>query len=240
VCLNKAGKGNFSNVKAARLRRTKLFFRDPVRFFEELISELEHYLEICATHRFTGKYTSTGNPLIKRGGRMFPSIRLNATSDICFDKYVIPGRGKTIMQVFPHVQFYDYTKIPYRYGIPSNYHLTFSRSEDPQSEEYGIEYMREGVNMAVVFDTDHHLPLPARYESPLFSHPVFDGSKSDLRFKDPRGHVIGLYALGLATKLAKAQRKSGFVVKTTRQNPPRKGRVNFAAQQLLDLFPDQG
>ena len=36
-------------------------------------------------------------------------IRLNGTSDLAFEKFKVRD-GKTIMELFPHIQFYDYTK----------------------------------------------------------------------------------------------------------------------------------
>ena len=48
------------------------------------------------------------------------------------NKYKIK-EGKNIMELFPDVQFYDYTKLNNRFTkgqLPANYHLTFSRAED--------------------------------------------------------------------------------------------------------------
>ncbi len=50
-----------------------------------------------------------------------PAIRLNGTSDIQWEKIDIEGQN--IFEMFPQIQFYDYTKIPTRKvdNIP-NYH----------------------------------------------------------------------------------------------------------------------
>ena len=59
---------------------------------------------------------------------MIPAVRLNGTSDL-------PWENLGIIQKFPKVQFYDYTKNAARMMRDSkarslpNYHLTFSRSE---------------------------------------------------------------------------------------------------------------
>jgi hypothetical protein len=99
------------------------------------------------------------------------------------------------MDAFPMVQFYDYTKIPNRRNVPSNYHLTFSRSETNQQHVAMTQY-----NVAVVFDT-----LPATY----LGRTVIDGTETDLRFLDPNNVVVGLKANGKAKKDT-----SGFTVIT--------------------------
>ena len=96
--------------------------------------------------------------------------------------------------MFPTMQFYDYTKLPNRRNLPSNYHLTFSRSE---SNEHLIP---QGMNVAVVFDT-----LPETF----MGRKVIDGTDTDLRFLDPQGVVVGLVAKGKAKK-----DNSGFTVLT--------------------------
>jgi hypothetical protein len=40
-----------------------------------------------------------------------PLVRPNGTSDIAFENIIVHD-GKTIFQLFPDVQFYDYTKHP--------------------------------------------------------------------------------------------------------------------------------
>ena len=61
--------------------------------------------------------------------------------------------------MFPNVQFYDYTKSVSRMlkyldgGLPSNYDLTFSRSEDNDAECDII--LAEGGNVAMVFKKRH-------------------------------------------------------------------------------------
>ena len=59
-------------------------------------------------------------------------MRLNGATDIAWERQLIGG---SIFDQFPHVQFVDYTKNLMRalahanHMLPSNYHLTFSRSE---------------------------------------------------------------------------------------------------------------
>jgi hypothetical protein len=125
-----------------------------------------------------------------------PCVRLNGTSDIQFEK-------TGIMEQFPEIQFYDYTKIVKRaYAkLPDNYHLTLSYSEaDPEYAEQVLTAVREtGINAAVVFRGK----LPKTF----MGLPVVDGDKDDLRFLDPKGVIVGLKAKGSAR-----QDKTGFVI----------------------------
>jgi hypothetical protein len=105
-----------------------------------------------------------------------------------------------LMEHFPNVQFYDYTKWPshLRQDLPANYHLTFSRSELTTSEDIKRE-IDAGRNVAVVFDA-----VPDTWEG----LPVIDGDANDLRFLDPTGVIVGLKAKGAAKKDI-----TGFVVR---------------------------
>jgi hypothetical protein len=111
------------------------------------------------------------------------AIRLNGTSDISFEKFKIKD-GKNIFELFPNVQFYDYTKNHLRFDrikdLP-NYHLTFSRSEsnDVQSELL----LNKGFNVAYVFDN-----VPSEYKG----FKVISGDETDLRFLDESNVIIGL------------------------------------------------
>jgi hypothetical protein len=103
------------------------------------------------------------------------------------------------MDMFQSVQFYDYTKLPNRRNVPSNYHLTFSRSESNELD--ALRILANGVmNVAVVFDT-----LPTKWAGVK----VIDGTETDLRFLDEQGVVVGLVAKGKAKK-----DNSGFTILT--------------------------
>jgi hypothetical protein len=134
-----------------------------------------------------------------RGG-MVPVFRLNGTSDIRWETIPCTRDGErfpNVMEAFPHLTFYDYTKLPNRRNIPANYHLTFSRSESNENRLAGV--VRRGLNVAVVFAGD----LPETYRG----LPVVSGDDTDLRFLDPKGCIVGLTAKGEAKGDT-----SGFVV----------------------------
>jgi hypothetical protein len=178
-CLYSAGMGAFSNVQKARIQKTLFYFGDRPKFLE-LIKEDIKKLQKQA----------------KKDGQKL-AIRLNGTSDLNWMQH-------DVFSSFPDVQFYDYTKVFNRLTkeIPSNYHLTFSKSENNDLE--CIQALKLGFNVAVVFDTKKGDALPASWNG----FPVYDGDDTDTRFLDPKGgYVIGLRAKGQAKKDI-----SGFVV----------------------------
>ena len=176
ACLNTAGRGTFDNVQTARLNRTLLYFQDREAFWVAVIADIE---TLRRRARKSGKAVA---------------VRLNGTSDIMWERQQIP-EGGTIFERFPDVTFYDYTKIPGR-KTPSNYHLTFSLSED--NKQSALAELSTGRNVAVVFRDS----LPSYY----LGKPVVSGEKTDLRYQDPKGVVVGLIAKGKAKKDV-----SGFV-----------------------------
>ena len=176
ACLNKAGMGAFSNVQLARINRTKMFFQERDVFMTQLANEIR---------RAVKKAKKEGLQLL---------VRPNGTSDIPWEKIRVEG-ARNIFELFPEVQFYDYTAIPNR-TVPENYHLTFSRKESNSADV--ATAMRNGLNVAVVFDK-----LPATY----LGRPVVSGDDTDIRVNDPKGVVVGLKAKGPAKSDL-----SGFVV----------------------------
>lgn len=185
ACLNTAGrggifkKGESTNViQQARIRKTKAFFADRQSFLNELVLEI----------------AKTITKAEKQG--LIPVFRLNGTSDISWEKYDIFD-GKNIFQMFPNVQFYDYTKILGRKvsHIP-NYHLTFSKAD---GNDMDVRLAASnGMNIAAVFKE-----LPETY----IGRPVINGDETDLRFLDAKGVIVGLKAKGKAKKDT-----TGFVV----------------------------
>ena len=134
-----------------------------------------------------------------------PCFRLNLTSDIPWENIRKHRADKiNVMEEFPQVNFYDYTKGFYRMRawldgkMPDNYHLTFSRSE-VTSDNKMKTILALGGNVEVVFRGT----LPKTY----LGYPVVNGDENDLRFKDPKGVIVGLVEKGLAKK-----DETGFVV----------------------------
>jgi len=185
ACLNLAGRGRMSNVQKGRLRKSLLFLNDRSAFFKELIKDIEKLIRDC-----------------EKQGKL-PAVRLNGTSDLRWEK--IKFEGQTILERFPQVQFYDYTKNPNRFkDLPANYHLTFSYNEDCTPAD-ARKVLNNMGNVAVVFR--NAIPKTFLQCSPSTKYKVIDGDKHDLRFLDGAGVIVGLTAKGPAKKDT-----SGFVV----------------------------
>ena len=183
MCIDTTGR--MPMVKAAREYRSSLFYDNRAEFGAKLIAETEDNIKRND----------------KKGLRT--AERLNGTTDYAWEH--IRFDGQTMPERFQDVQFYDYTKSVKRARqhasgtMPSNYHLTFSRSElTPDS--LVSELVESGQNVAVVFDEipDTWLGLP-----------VINGDEHDLRFLDKSGVVVGLKAKGPKAK----KDTTGFVVR---------------------------
>jgi len=126
-CLESAGMGVFSNVKAGRQRKSDWWHGDRAGFLDKLRKELTNFEKLC-----------------KRQG-VKAAVRLNVLSDIPWEKHGIP-------QEFPDIFFYDYTKNASRLGkTPSNYELMFSYSNEPAYQKVVVKALKSDVPMSVVF-----------------------------------------------------------------------------------------
>ena len=178
ACLYTAGHGAFSNVQQGRINKTRWFMQDRQSFLTQLRKEISNHIKNCD----------------KKG--YIPCVRLNGTSDISWENY-------DIIQAFPNVQFYDYTKI-YKRALkyvngqyPSNYHITYSLNEDNKKEAFEILKLRG--NISAVF----RKYLPKEYKG----YKVINADDTDLRFTDDNNVIAGLAAKGQAKK-----DYSGFVL----------------------------
>jgi hypothetical protein len=171
ACLFTAGRGIYSNVQNARIRKTNLLFSDRPAF----MAQLRHDIALLV------KKAKADNKV--------PCVRLNGTSDLGWE-----GLAKSIMEEFSEIKFYDYTKVLPRMKrfcegkFPENYHLTFSRSESNWEDCKIVLSM--GGNVAGVF----YKVLPDNYQG----YKVVDGDLSDLRFLDDKNVIVGLKAKGKA------------------------------------------
>ncbi len=202
-CLNTAGRGGMFKrgevtnvIQQARIRKTKLFFADRDAFMALLVKDIQ--LAIKQSERLG----------------LIPVFRLNGTSDLSWEKYPVRKSSgyyyANIFEAFPNVQFYDYTKVLGRKvkGI-KNYHLTFSAADGNDNDVYAAA--KQGYNIATVLGIKKTVAMPKFYSIATnygvdMEMPVFNGDESDLRFLDPKGVIVGLYAKGKAKKDT-----SGFV-----------------------------
>ena len=181
ACLNTAGRGGMfkrgettNMIQQARIRKTKQYFEDRVNFLAQLEKDIVLGIK---------QATKLG---------LKPVFRLNGTSDLSVEKW-------GIIEKFPTVQFYDYTKVLGRKvsHLP-NYHLTFSAADGNEADV--ARAIEQGMNVAMVFDK-----LPSEY----MGKTVNDADEHDLRFLDPKGTIAGLKAKGRAKKDT-----TGFVRRT--------------------------
>jgi len=176
ACLNTAGRGGMFKrgettnvIQKARIRKTQYFFEHRNSFLQDLEADIRKAVKFA-----------------ERQG-LKPVFRLNGTSDLSWEKYYI-------IEKFPDVQFYDYTKVLGRKisHLP-NYHLTFSAADGNDADV--TKALAQGMSVATVFDQ-----IPAG---------VYSADEDDLRFLDPKGIVLGLKAKGRAKKDT-----TGFVRRT--------------------------
>ena len=179
-CLHTAGNPAYMAGKSrARIAKTKLYFEQREAFLALLFEDI-FWLSLRAN---------------KLG--LIAGIRLNATSDIPFERVIF--QGETVIAYCERlgVKVYDYTKILKR-AIAQPYHLTFSRTEKNDTD--CIKVLEAGGNVAAVFAGK----LPEKWHG----FPVINGDESDWRPGDSAGVVVGLTPKGKA-KLD----QSGFVIR---------------------------
>jgi hypothetical protein len=189
ACLDYSGLGGlYKTVKKSRENKANYFIYARQQFLQQLKNEIAK--------------------IVQKQTDLIPVIRLNGTTDINWEKMYVDG--VSIIESFPTVQFYDYTKNLYRFDkpLPSNYHLTFSRSET--NHELCFKMLKKGVNVAMVFKNR----LPQTYKG----YKVIDGDENDLRFVNEKGVIIGLKYKAITAENGKEINddaiKSGFVVPT--------------------------
>ena len=170
TCLNTAGRGQMNSVQLGRINKTRWYFLERHTFMVQLHKEIKRHINRCKIKGFK------------------PAFRINGMSDL-----KIENMG--LIETYPMAQWYDYTKNPIRMKkfiagkFPPNYHLTFSLGSSNKSD--AKEILKLGGNVAVVF---RNKKLPKKF----MGHKVFNADKTDLRFKDPKNIIAGLYAKGKA------------------------------------------
>lgn len=179
-------------INQSRIQKTLNFFNNRDSFMDDLRLSIKRVIRLAE----------------KRG--LIPAIRLNGTSDIEWQRF-------GIMQEFPLVQFYNYTKVSRYLRDPlPNHHYTFSRSESNQGTVKSVIREHPDINVAVVFQVRRKGQLPNRY----LGRKVIDADLHDLRFLDKKGVICGLRAKGKARKNSAAFDNSGFVVRVDKLNRP--------------------
>jgi len=178
-----------NRIKNCRIKKTRLFYEQPEFFMSWLIAEIK---------------AAQAKAIVDGYGF---SVRLNCTSDIDWQNVKVDG--KNIFEIFPDVQFYDYTKNPNKFLNKSdNYHLTFSYTG--RNWKVCEALLKAGFNVAMVFDVKSETELPAMYKG----YKVVNGDITDYRVYDIKGIIIGLKWKRIADRKAEKEvLHSCFVVK---------------------------
>jgi hypothetical protein len=187
ACLYTAGRGAFNSIQLARINKTQYFFNDRQNFMLNIVKDIEKGIK---------QANKAGLTLL---------IRLNGTSDIKWENVFFDYDNKktNIFDLFPNIQFYDYTKIANRIDLPKNYDLTFSYSGVIEYQPYVKKAIDNQMRIATVFRSIKHIP------NEFLGLPVVSGDNSDIRHLDDQNTIVALYAKGKAKKDT-----SGFVVDT--------------------------
>jgi hypothetical protein len=190
LCLNGSGMSviHEDHVNYSRIKKTKLFFEHREFFMDWLIAEIE-----------------TVRKKAEKLGYRF-SIRLNNTSDISPESFYINKDGKSvnILQLYPNVQFYDYTKVPKRIELTQkypNYDITFSYSGF--NMDTCIKMLSNGIRVAMVFKN-----VPETF----MGFKVIDGDEYDMRYLDQNNVIVGLKYKKLKAEKNKLLQTFKFVI----------------------------
>ena len=164
---------NTNMIQKARIRKTQYFYEARDYFMADLYADIQKGIKLATKLGLT------------------PVFRLNGTSDLSWEKYTI--NDKNLFELFPTVQFYDYTKVLGRkVSQYKNYFLIFSKADGNDADV--AEALMQGMSVVAVYDK-----IPAGVPS---------ADETDLRFLDPKGIMLGLKAKGRAKK-----DYSGFVIR---------------------------
>jgi len=216
ACLVNSGRASFdAGVNRARILRTCLYAASRKHFSVLLFDEIRRAAAAAA-----------------RKGRKF-AVRLNGTSDLSPRAFKVDGRD--VLETFPNVTFYDYTKVwgRARQTWPANYVLTFSWT-DGRDWADAVDLMQRGHAVAVPFadlnsagrvKVARAATLPTSFGQvdaggrQIWNFPVFDGDKTDARFLDrvegaPKagGYIVGLRAKRSTIEGERTALASGFFV----------------------------
>ena len=193
-CLHTSGRAkmdtSYKMITNARINKTKYFYENREAFNAMLFKEVGMY----------AKRT-------KNKGKEF-AARLNGTSDL--SPILFKNNGKNILEAFPDITFYDYTKVLNRIELAQkykNYDLTFSFSGTNWND--CLIALKNNVRVAAVFNVDRNKPLPKTYKG----FKVIDGDKYDYRPKDKKNVIVGLRFKSIRDKQVNNEIKnSPFVI----------------------------
>lgn len=211
------GDGQFkSGPRLAQYLKTEAMVVHPEEFAIVLHAEIEKFQRAAAKEEYQ------------------PTVRLNVTSDFR------PKTFEAIINAFPGVMFYDYTKLPTN-TIAPNHHLTYSSTGasqvvngktivNPETnwDRMVNDRLMNGMNVAMAFTSRTDMPDFILDERTGERFQVWNGDNYDARFLDPkpnqegnllsRGMIIGLTNKDKTTKPEEAAEKhKGFFLDYDRE-----------------------
>jgi hypothetical protein len=179
LCLNESGHnkmaavGEVSIIDNSRIGKTKLLFEKRKFFSQWVVAEIKAK---------KAQAESRGREL---------AVRINGTSDISPE--IIKVGGKNLLELFPEIMFYDYTKVFKRHVLLMkypNYDLTFSFNGYNWLECEAA--LSVGMRVAVVFEK-----VPKTFRGIR----VMDGDETDLRYMDDTDVIVGLKFKKIRTRI---------------------------------------
>lgn len=189
LCVHESGRNRMdiheNTINKARIKKTKMFFEERDFFIDWMIEEIK-----------------IAKVKAEKMGYHF-SVRLNNTSDLSPESFftTVDNKKVNVLQMFPDVQFYDYTKVPKRFELTkkyTNYDLTFSFSGNNLQD--CITMLNNNIRVAVVF---------SKVPNKFWGRKVIDGDLYDMRYRDDKGIIIGLKYKQVRNKL---NEKYSFVI----------------------------
>ena len=171
-CVAFSGHGIYSNVKSARLERTKLFYQDFKQFKILLESEL-----------------IKENIKAKKTGKVL-TVRLNTYSDLNIIKFF-----GDLIEKYQDIIFYDYTKlVNYIYdlkkyhdkGLLKNYNIVYSYNIDDLNNKELLKNILDITSIVLVLplsDKNKNKDFTSfiKDKSRFLNYPIVNGDLQDIR-----------------------------------------------------------
>ena len=202
------GEGQFkSGPRLSQYLKTEAMVMHPEEFAIALYNEIDAFRRWSAKETGTETTTNEAGEKIKVDKQAYqPAIRLNVTSDFA------PKVFDSIIESFPDVEFYDYTKLNTK-SIAPNHHLTYSSdgvAQEVNGKTVGVgsnwkemtKKLDGGFNVAMAFTSRKAMPEFLLDEATGKQYQVWNGDNYDARFLDPKpgesgnklnqGMIIGL------------------------------------------------
>lgn len=242
------GEGQFkSGPRLSQYLKTEALVQHPEDFSIVLFEEISRFQKWANSEKGVEQVENESGETVMQPKQVYqPAIRLNVTSDFR------PQTFASIINAFPDVMFYDYTKLPTR-SIAPNHHLTYSSTGasqivngetivNPETNwDKMVQQLNNGMNVAMAFTSRTDIPDFVVDERTGQRFQVWDGDNYDARFLDPKredgiGMIVGLTNKDSTTKPEEAAKKNrGFFLDYDRARDgdalviPNQGRLRIGA-----------